>query len=210
MSMTKREKMFHEWIYDHLNEEGYPKYATLFNYFDLRLTKRDVIGYMVPAEGYIVLNENLEQDQVSVVVRHEILHFFLNHEKRLISKLAASHGLDPDKLDDLTLNGLKKELYNSKFVDPKTGNLLPRFNYAADYEISNKAYTDEDKETIRKIVLNGQVVSGLVTEDGHPDWVDLSVEDMYDKLLKHGRRRVTGKILSPTSFMNNNGQKIGK
>lgn len=34
-----------------------------------------------------------------------------------------------------------------------------------DDEISNKKYTDEDKEIVRNMWLNGRLIGGLVTED---------------------------------------------
>ena len=43
-------------------------------------------------------------------------------------------------------------------------------------------YTELDKKNIRRIVINGAKLSGLVTEDRHPDWVGLSFEEMYDRL----------------------------
>ena len=56
------------------------------------------------------------------------------------------------------------------------------FNLAGDFEISNRGYTDEDKQTVRHLIINGNMVSGFVTEDDHPDWFDWSIEDMYDAL----------------------------
>ena len=79
--------------------------------------------------------------------------------------------IELDDLDDLSIQELKRTLYSNKL-----------FNIAGDYEISNRGYTEKDKENIRAILLNGEIVRGLVTEDDHPDWVDLSIEEMYDKL----------------------------
>ena len=57
-------------------------------------------------------------------------------------------------------------------------------NIAADYEISNRGYTSDDKANVRSIKLNGKLLSGLVTEDHYPEWKGLSFEEMYEKLLK--------------------------
>jgi hypothetical protein len=57
---------------------------------------------------------------------------------RLLKKLATDANMDYDKLTDIEIDDLKRDLYKNK-----------DFNYAADYEISNRAYTDSDKETIR-------------------------------------------------------------
>ena len=161
MGMTKRETIAKEQIRKILSEEGYPTYSYLIEDFDIHLTKDpNVIGYMEPGKGVICLNEGLDLEQVSVVVRHEILHEFFNHEKRFKQHVG----------DDA---------YNSR--SPSTHNNM---NIAGDYDISNRGYTDRDKNNIRKIRLNGQLLSGLVTEDDHPDWIGLSVEEMYDRLEK--------------------------
>ena len=174
MSMTREEKAAKYWISRVLSSDGYPTYAKIFSKFELNLTNDpSVIAYMVPNEGKIVINRGLDEQQASVTIRHEILHDYLRHEKRLLDKLAKDRNLDPDALDDLTLNDLKHDLYSNN-----------DFNVAADYEISNRGYTDKDKKNIRNIVLNGRLLSGLVTEDDHPEWVDLSVEEMFDKLRK--------------------------
>ena len=172
MSMTREERDTKEYIQNKLAKQGYPTYASILGDFDLNLTRDpNTVGFMEPGKGRIVLNRGLDENQVSVIIRHEILHQFLEHERRLLKHLADEHNLDFDKVDDNSLNDLKRKLYSDDL-----------FNVAADYEISNRGYTEDDKEDIRNILLNGQILTGLVTEDDHPDWVDLSVEEMYDKL----------------------------
>ena len=151
--MTKRERLAKSQVMNVLGKQGYSTYARLLQLFDLHLTKDpDVIAYMIPNKAIIVINEGLDIDQVSTVVRHEILHEYLSHQLRM----------------ERHLNG-------------KPENHL-QANIAGDYEISNRGYTEQDKRIARSIVLNGKVISGLVTEDQHPDWVDLSYEEMYDRL----------------------------
>lgn len=172
MSMTREERETKNYIQNKLAEQGYPTYASILGNFDLNLTRDpNTVGFMEPGKGRIVLNRGLDENQVSVIIRHEILHYFLEHERRLLKKLAQEHNLDFDKVDDNSLTDLKRKLYSNDL-----------FNIAADYEISNRGYTEDDKDDVRNILLNGQVLTGLVTEDDHPDWVDLSVEEMYDKL----------------------------
>lgn len=66
-----------------LRQQGYVTYARILGLFDVYLTDNpDVVGYMVPSKAKIVLNKNLNAEQVSVVVRHEILHEFLDHARR--------------------------------------------------------------------------------------------------------------------------------
>ena len=174
MAMTKRELRGKQEIEKRLAEQGYPTYAKIFHEFDLNITNDPgVIAYMEPGKGRIVVNGQLDLDGISVTIRHEILHEYLKHENRLIRHVAKIKGINPDTLDDMSIREIKNEIYSNK-----------NFNIAGDYEISNVGYTEADKRTIKNLVLNGQVVSGLVTETDHPDWIDLPLEDMYDKLNK--------------------------
>lgn len=153
MAMTKREQQAKSQVMSILGKQGYPTYAELLSLFDMHLTKDpNVVAYMVPNKAIIVINEGLDIEQVSTIVRHEILHEYLSHQLRM----------------ERHLNG-------------KPGNHT-QANIAGDYEISNRGYTEQDKRIARSIMLNGKVLSGLVTEDQHPDWVDLSFEEMYDRL----------------------------
>ena len=157
-TMTARDEAAKEQIIRKLRSEGYPTYARLFDLFDLNLTDNpDVVGYMLPGKAKIVLNENLSIDQVSTIVRHEILHEWLSH-------------------------GARSEKFNKEHPD-----LLPDHdtsNIAADYEISNIGYTDKDKRAARAIILGDKTLKGLVTEDQYPGWEDKSFEEMYEELLK--------------------------
>ena len=156
--MTARDEAAKEQIIRKLRSEGYPTYARLFDLFDLNLTDNpDVVGYMLPGKAKIVLNENLSIDQVSTIVRHEILHEWLSHGARS-EKFDKEH---PDLLPDHDTS-----------------------NIAADYEISNVGYTDKDKRAARAIILGDRTLQGLVTEDQYPGWEDKSFEEMYEELLK--------------------------
>ena len=158
--MTRREQQAKQEILKILLEEGYKTYSKLFDMFDLNLTKDpNVVGYMEPAKARIVVNENLSIDQVSFVVRHEILHEYLDHQLRMQQHMG-------------------KDEY-----DKRTSSIHQLINIAADYEISNRGYTNKDKRTARNIHLGDKVVSGLVTEIDHPDWTKLTLEQMFDKLL---------------------------
>lgn len=159
MAMTRREFVGKDQIRRKLSEQGYPTYSNLIKDFEIHLTKDpNVIGYMEPGKGIICINENLDVEQVSVVVRHEILHEYFNHAKRF-----------SDHLGDAVYNG-------------RSSGMHQRMNIAGDYDISNRGYTEEDKKNIRAIKLLDKTLSGLVTEDKHPDWVGLTVTQMYDKL----------------------------
>lgn len=155
MAMTKRERLGKQEIYKKMASTGYPTYANLFSLFDLHLTEDPgVVAYMVPEKAEITINENLDIEQASTVVRHEILHEFLDHMKRY------------------------------KRIPNRVQGKDPFFNVAADYEISNLGYTDDDKENARAIRIGGKSLQGLVTDYDHPDWVDKSFEEMYELLRK--------------------------
>ena len=157
--MTKKEALGREEICKKLSSQGYVTYSDLLRYFDLHITADpEVIGYMIPGKGVIVVNKDLDIEQISVVVRHEILHEYLQHAERFEKHVGA------DKY-----KARSSAMHND-------------MNIAGDYEISNKGYTAADKKNISAIRLNGKLLQGLVTELDHPDWVDLSAEEMYDRL----------------------------
>lgn len=174
MSMTKREFIAKREIRNILAKEGYPTYSYLIQDFDIHLTKDpNVIGFMIPSQGIITINENLDLEQVSVIVRHEILHEYLNHAKRFQDHVGSND-------------------YST--ISPDQHQLM---NIAGDYEISNRGYTERDKRNVKNITINGQKLSGLVTEIDHPDWVGLTAEEMYDRLvteMKQNKEKFKDKI----------------
>lgn len=182
-----------------LKTNGYKTYAKILDRFNVFMTEDPkAIAYMLPAKGVIVINRGVDIEQASVLVRHEILHDYLKHEKRLLDHLAKKQGIDRSTYTDIPLKKLDQKLRKTLYQDQM-------FNYAADYEISNRGYTEKDKDMVRNIKLNGQILRGLVTEDDHPDWVDLSVEEMYDKLNEireeELKKPVQGFMLDPTTFV---------
>lgn len=169
---TAAEMRAHDKLERYLGEQGYATYARIWHNFQLNITNDPtVIGYMVPGKNRIVLNGKLDMKNISTVVRHEILHHYLQHELRLLKHVAENKGLDFSLLQDADVRKLKDYIYMDNL-----------YNIAADYEISNVGYTDEDKVLTRNVILDGEIISCLVTEDDHPDWVDWSLEDMYDEL----------------------------
>ena len=110
---------------------------------------------MVPNQAKIVLNELLSIDQVSTIVRHELLHEWLTHAQR-------TQKFDKEHPDRVTNHDIA--------------------NIAADFEISNRSYTEKDKRNARRLKMGNQLIQGLVTEDQYPGWEDMTFEEMYDKL----------------------------
>lgn len=174
MAMTREERQAQLELAYKLREQGCPTYAKLFELFEFHYTDKPVIGYMIPNRATIVINRNIEEKQKLLTIRHEILHEYLDHELRLLDHLSEKYPeLDGDKVK------LSKLLYSKKV--PGKGATVA--NWVGDYEISNLGYSVQDKEDMRHIKFNGRIVSGLVTEDEHPDWVNLSVEEMWDKMI---------------------------
>lgn len=144
-----------------LNEKGYKSYADILTLFDVYTTDDPgVVGYMIPDKWKIVLNQELSADQAELITRHEIMHQALKHAKKQEKYIEK--------------NPQYAELAQAGRVD----------NIAADLDISNKAYTEKDKEQVRAIKLANEVVSGLVTEDAYPGWENYTFEEMYQKLLE--------------------------
>ena len=193
MGMTNYEKLAKKQIIKRLLNDGYPKYAKLLDGrdldtgkkidkgFDINLTKqKGVTAYVDMNNARIVINQGFHEKDISVVIRHELLHSFLKHQKRLLDHVARSRGLDPDELDNLTMEELINYIYSPSSP----------FNVVADFEISNVGYTDKDKDTIRNLILDGETISGLVTEDHHKDWTELSLEDMWDKAMDEREKKI--------------------
>lgn len=158
MTWRELEKAAKYQIIQVLRKQGYSTYAKLFDLFDLKLTDDpDVVGYMIPNKAIIVINKNLNIDQVSTIVRHEILHEYFSH-------------------------GPRGEAFEKAHANLRPNHELS--NIAADFDISNKGYTEADKTIVRNLMLGDRILSGLVTEDQYDDWVDLSYEEMYERLLQ--------------------------
>lgn len=149
---------------DILRSQGYATYARLLQLFDLYRTDDDNhVAYMIPQKAAIVLNEKIrDEDAASMLVRHEILHEYLTHLERQLDF--------EDKHPELKQPG------NQKLA-----------NIAGDLEISNRGYTEKDKNVVRNLVLGDKTLRGLVTEDFNPDWLDMTFEEMYEELLKKGK-----------------------
>ncbi len=106
-------------------------------------------------------------NQLDVLLRHELAHNLMMHQIRLMYVFKKLHASDPD-------NAYEHIRYSAS--------LHEILNIIEDFEISNKRYTSTDKKIVKTMQLNGQVISGLVTEDHRQAWENLSVEAMYDEL----------------------------
>jgi len=179
--MTREERAAKYQIIKQLSKEGYGidrmnpnkiTYVSLFDLFDLHLTDDpETIAYVELGKGVITINKNLDLNQVSLVVRHEIMHEYEDHMKRFIEYVAKERGVSPEDVD---LDTITDEEHEDE-------------NMAADWELSNRTYTDKDKIVAKGIRLKQKdgswgVVHGLVTDIDHPDWVNDDMETMYSRL----------------------------
>ena len=162
--MTKEDFAYKQEAIDILREGGYKTYANLLNLFDVNVTNDPDIAAAVDInKARILINRGVPREAVSTLLRHEILHRWLEHNLRLEQHVG------------------KDKWSKRSYRDAMLGNI------AGDYEISNRGYTDKDKDIVRNLKLSlpdgtKRDFTGLVTELDHPDWADLSIEEMYDKL----------------------------
>lgn len=201
--MNQRELAVRAWLIRDLRRKKRATYASILENFELELTSNPYnIAYMVPGKNKIVINEKVSSEQADMLVRHEILHEFLKHEQRLMALLADELGKERTNLSQKDKNEIKKILYSTDLA-----------NVAGDYEISNRGYTEKDKQVARRIVMGAKVITGLVTEDKHPDWVNLSVEEMYKRLREEAKEQAAKPIqgsLVKGVFVSVDGRRYGK
>jgi hypothetical protein len=171
--MTKQEKQLHKKLIKLLLDDGkghhHKKYAMRLKDFNIKIVslKADPkctaaisfdLGVIYISEGFL-LDESLFY-QLNVLMRHELAHNLLMHQIRMMRKFG--------------------EEYNIKWGNSMTLHQL--LNYIEDLEISDRIYTNDDKDVVRKMFLNGRTIGGLITDDIRPEWMDLPVEQMYHRL----------------------------
>ena len=171
---SAREQNAKQQIIDFMIEQGFGTFARLFNIYTFILTKdKDCIGYTTP-DGVICMNEGLTLEGFSFVCRHEILHNWLNHHENFIHHVGKKLGLDPETMSLEDINKATQIIYG----DPR------RFdNIAKDWDLS-RYYTEDDKYLAKHLNCCGQVCEGLVLEMDRPEWLNLTAEEMYDKLIE--------------------------
>ena len=75
-------------------------------------------------------------------------------------------------------------------------------NYAMDWELSELGYDDHDKEVVRVMTLNGEVIGGLILSDDHPEWLNKPMEELYELVKKEVEE---GRMQLPPSPPGGNG-----
>lgn len=172
--MTDRERKLRTSLVKLLRDDGkghhHAKYAERLSKFDINIISlKDDPNFTAAIsfeEGIIYIGEGFLTDpstffQLNILMRHELAHNLLMHEIRMMRHLG----------EDTWKN-----------VFGQSASLHRILNIIMDDEISNKKYSDEDKQTVRNMYLNGKLIGGLVTEDHRQAWLDLPLEKMYEKV----------------------------
>ena len=185
--MNARDRDVRTKIIQKLGEDGYATYAERLKDFEFLVAdaykgKRVDTAAMFD-DGTIVfsrnwflpgLSEEQTLDQLSVLVRHEMLHYLLAHIIRMKEYLQK-------KFPNLVIDGERIDF--SKLTPEETLELqalLNADNTAADWDLSQK-YDDYDKEVVRNMTLCGEVIGGLILEDQHPEWMGLNYEEILER-----------------------------
>ena len=176
--MTDRERKVKKALCQLLIDKGHRKYAERFWKLDFNIidSKKHpdftaAISFddatVFISDGFLGSGQGIF-NQLDVLLRHEMAHNLMMHQIRMMYVFKKLHADDPD------------EAYEHIRYSASLHEIL---NIIEDFEISNKRYSSEDKQIVRNMMLNGEVIGGLVTEDNR-GWDKLSLEAMYDELSK--------------------------
>lgn len=176
--MTREEREVKRQLCQLLIDRGHTKYARRFWMLDFNIidSKKHpdftaAISFdeatVFISDGFLGSGQGIF-NQLDVLLRHEMAHNLMMHQIRLMYVFKKIHAHDPD------------EAYKHISYSQTLHDLL---NVIEDYEISNKRYTESDKDIVRDMQLNGRIIGGLVTEDDR-GWEKMSLEQMYEELSK--------------------------
>ena len=187
--MNARDREVRTRIIQKLGEDGYATYADRLKEFEFLVTdfyrgqRIDTAamfddGTLCISPNFIVGIDSADEkvknkclDQLSVLVRHELLHYLLAHIIRFLEYLHK-------KFPNLVIKGEQidfSKLTPDEIVEVHA--ILAANNQAADWDLSQK-YDDYDKEVVRNMTLCGQVIGGLILEDQHPEWLGMTFEEI--------------------------------
>lgn len=178
---TDVEKKLKRKILALLRDDGkghhHAKYAKRLEDFMLKIVPRSVKPGFVAAvnwenvtiyvsDGFVVNDPDIFY-QLSVLMRHELAHYILQHDIRMAQQLTQKYG----------------DVFYQHF---KQSNLLhATLNIIMDLEISNRIYKqDDDKVTVRTLHDSSRFLPGLVTDEVAKDWVKMTLPEMYNEVEK--------------------------
>jgi len=178
-------------LMEYLGEQGYATYRSRFENFKFKITDisdgqpvetacmDSSTGTMCINPGFIEVEKNDPNQltahclaQLSVLCRHELLHYLLAHMHRMMQH-AKKLGIADKLMPAWEAQAIQK-------ID----------NIAADWDLSREGYSDEDKEIVRNMTLCGRVIGGLILSDDRPDLINLTFEELFDKLLAEHKQNM--------------------
>jgi len=158
--------------------------------YDFHLTDDPTIAAAVyPGRGYIEINVRFDdEDIISMLLRHELMHLILRHEQNGIKWLAPTYGINPAHMKKRDYLFLKKKLYTNAIVpslstnndgSPKYG-AYPIMNFAGDWDLS-RFYNSMDKE-------KQKLLGGMILELDHPEMKDMTYFELLDTIAEWERK----------------------
>ena len=176
--MTREERAVKRQLCQLLIDRGHRKYAERFWKLDFNIISSKKHPEFTAAisfddatvflsDGFLGSGQGIF-NQLDVLLRHEMAHNLMMHQIRMMYVFKKLHANDPD------------EAYEHISYSNTIHELL---NIIEDYEISNRRYSSADKDIVRNMQLNGEIIGGLVTEDDR-GWEKMSLEQMYKELSK--------------------------
>lgn len=160
---TDTEKKLKRKLLALLRDDGrghhHAKYAARLEDFLIKIVPRSVKPNFVASvnweaitinisDGFGVTNDPNIFYQLSVLMRHELAHYLLQHNIRMAAYLTEKYG----------------EEYTKHFQESNLLHLT--LNIIMDLEISNKVYRqDDDKDVVRNLTDGVRFLPGLVTDD---------------------------------------------
>lgn len=174
---TKRERVLKKKLIALLRDDGkghkHNKFADRLEDFIVKIVPYDTDPKMTAAVNFeevtIYISDGFLNNpdtffQLNVLMRHELAHYLMQHQIRMMHKIIEKYG---------------EEGYTRISMSQSLHRLL---NIIEDFEISNTRYTDADKIIVKNMILNGREIGGLITEQIRGNWAKMSVLEMYDAL----------------------------
>lgn len=162
--VTKKEKVLKKKLIALLKDDGrghkHAKYAARLEDFIVKIVSLEDDPNMTAAVSFedatIYISEGFLKDpntfyQLNVLMRHELAHYLMQHQIRMMKLMIDKYGED-----GYTRIKMSQSIHNL-------------FNILEDFEISNTRYSKADKEIVRHMILNCREIGGLVTEDHRDD-----------------------------------------
>ena len=178
-TMTKREQALKKKLIALLRDDGkghrHAKYASRLEDFIVKIVSLKDDPNMTAAVNFdevtIYISEGFLTDpktfyQLNVLMRHELAHYLMQHQIRMLDKLISKYGKEGAEHIKMSMS------------------IHQLLNIIEDFEISNTRYSEADKIIVKNMTLNFRVIGGLVTEEIRKDWQKLNVIEMYEMLSK--------------------------